>query len=324
MVNFKDLRTKSPQESLKRLSEDMEKLTNNTNNKDSIGDDRYWKPKADEHGNGSAIIRFLPPSKADGVAGVNMVKYFGYGFQGPSGKWYIEKSRSTLGKEFSDPVMELNSRLWKEGEYDDKNSPERKQARAQKRHQHYVANIYVIKHTNRPEDEGKNFLWDFGPAIFNNIEAVRNPPMDDLTGQPLREALNPFDLYNGADFYLRFHVDTKKKQRTYENSSWGNSRQFLESDDEMEKIWESEYSLTEIVAPEAFKSYEELEKRLNFVLGNAPVRKPVEDRIPETPAREQRSTPSPFDKKPTTFADESDDFDPEKFAKLLDDMDDDI
>ncbi len=34
----------------------------------------------------------------------------------------------------------------------------------------------------------------------------------------------------------------------------------------MEKIWESEYSLKEIIDPKNFKSYEELQKRLHKVL----------------------------------------------------------
>ena len=35
----------------------------------------------------------------------------------------------------------------------------------------------------------------------------------------------------------------------------------------METIWKSEYSLAELVAPDQFKSYEDLKKRLNYVLG---------------------------------------------------------
>ena len=35
----------------------------------------------------------------------------------------------------------------------------------------------------------------------------------------------------------------------------------------METIWKNEYSLAELVAPDQFKSYEDLKKRLNYVLG---------------------------------------------------------
>jgi hypothetical protein len=35
----------------------------------------------------------------------------------------------------------------------------------------------------------------------------------------------------------------------------------------MEAIWKKEYSLTAVTAPDQFKSYEELERRMNMVLG---------------------------------------------------------
>ena len=35
----------------------------------------------------------------------------------------------------------------------------------------------------------------------------------------------------------------------------------------MEAVWKQEHSLAEIVAPDQFKSYEDLKKRLDYVLG---------------------------------------------------------
>ena len=35
----------------------------------------------------------------------------------------------------------------------------------------------------------------------------------------------------------------------------------------MEAVWKQEYSLAELVAPDQFKSYEDLKKRLDYVLG---------------------------------------------------------
>ena len=35
----------------------------------------------------------------------------------------------------------------------------------------------------------------------------------------------------------------------------------------MEAIWKKEYSLAELVAPDQFKTYEDLKKRLDYVLG---------------------------------------------------------
>ena len=45
----------------------------------------------------------------------------------------------------------------------------------------------------------------------------------------------------------------------------------LEDDDALEALWKRQYSLTAITAPDQFKSYDDLEKRLKYVLGKKPV-----------------------------------------------------
>ena len=48
----------------------------------------------------------------------------------------------------------------------------------------------------------------------------------------------------------------------------------LDDDDALEAIWKKEYSLSAITAPDQFKSYEDLERRLKTVLGQKPVQAP--------------------------------------------------
>jgi hypothetical protein len=47
----------------------------------------------------------------------------------------------------------------------------------------------------------------------------------------------------------------------------------LDDDDAMEAIWKKQYSLAELVAADQFKSYDELKKRLDYVLGNKGTRR---------------------------------------------------
>ena len=42
----------------------------------------------------------------------------------------------------------------------------------------------------------------------------------------------------------------------------------LDDDDAMEALWKKQFSLAEIVAPDQFKTYDELKTRLDYVLGN--------------------------------------------------------
>lgn len=87
-----------------RLTQEIEKM--NTNKNSSADDeDRYWKLDVDKAGNGQAVIRFLPPPPVDGDDALPFVKLFTHGFQGPTGKWYIENSLTTLNQR--DPINNL-------------------------------------------------------------------------------------------------------------------------------------------------------------------------------------------------------------------------
>ena len=208
----------------------------------------------DAQGNGSAIIRFLPAPEDEDIP---FVRYWNHGFQGPSGKWYIENSLSTLGQK--DPCGEYNSRLWRESDNDD--SPQRKQARKQKRKEHFVSNILVIKDTGNPENNGKVLLYRYGKKIFNMLSELTNP-VDDGIGETI--PIDPFNMWNGADFYLR-----QRKVEGYPNydkSSFGAPKAISDDDDYLETLLKSTHSLKAVIDPSNFKTYEQLQKRLNMVL----------------------------------------------------------
>ena len=63
--------------------------------KKSYVDERLWKPELDTSGNGYAVIRFLPAIEGEDLP---WVKLFSHAFQGPTGQWYIENSRTTLAE----------------------------------------------------------------------------------------------------------------------------------------------------------------------------------------------------------------------------------
>ena len=88
-----------------------------------------------------------------------------HGFQGFTGKWYIENSLTTLNQ--PDPVSELNTQLWNTGVDADKDT-----VRKQKRLSYY-SNILVVSDPN-PENEGKVFLYRYGQKIFEMIQDQSN------------------------------------------------------------------------------------------------------------------------------------------------------
>mgnify|MGYP006247287671 CR=1 FL=1 len=62
----------------------------------------------------------------------------------------------------------------------------------------------------------------------------------------------------------------------------------MDDDDAMEAIWKKEYSLS-AVAPDQFKSYDDLKKRLDNVLGTTSTRQAAQEtQYDNYPATEQK------------------------------------
>lgn len=224
----------------------------------SFGDERYWTAKRGDDGRGVAVIRFLPEGENDDFA---WIRYYNHWFKGKTGKYYVEKSLSTLDQ--PDPVGEYNSKLWNSGD-----EKLKKIASRQKRGINYVSNIYVIKDSLHPENEGKVFLYRYGPKIYNMIKEAMNPPFDDddFDDDPV-EPINPFDLWEGADFILRAHT-TDDNWVSYDRSKFKDPSPLLDGDDAaLEEVYNSMHTLKELIAPDQFKSYAELAAKLQAVCG---------------------------------------------------------
>ena len=213
-------------------------------------DERLWKPEVDKAGNGYAVIRFLPAPNGEDLP---WAQVWTHAFQGPGG-WYIENSLTTLGKK--DPVSDLNRELWNSG---GEGSPQRAQARNQKRKLNYYSNIYVVKDSANPENEGKVFLYRYGKKIFDKIMESMQPAFEDET------PVNPFDLWKGADFKLK--ITKVAGFWNYDKSEFDAPATLGDlSDKELEGIWKQEHSLSAYNADDQFKSYEELKERLDRTL----------------------------------------------------------
>ena len=253
-MSFSDLKKNSRLGSLtSKLTNEIEKM-----NKGSTGgaDERLWKLDVDKAGNGYAVIRFLPAPNGEELP---WAKVWSHAFQGPGG-WYIENSLTTLGGK--DPVSEYNRILWNSGADEDK-----EQARKQKRKLTYIANIYVVKDPSNPQNEGKVFLYKFGKKIFDKISAAMQPEFED------EEAIDPFDFWKGANFKLK--AKNVAGYRNYDSSEFASPDALLDDDDELEAIWKKQYSLEEFTKQDQFKSYDELEKRMNAVLNPNQTRRAV-------------------------------------------------
>ena len=248
-MSFSDMKQRS-KTNLASLIKETEKISNP--NTFGEADDRYWRPELDKSGNGYAIIRFLPAPEGEDLP---WARIWNHGFQGPGG-WYIENSLTTLGQK--DPVSEHNSTLWNSGIEANKEV-----ARKQKRRLNYTSNVYIIKDPAHPENEGQIKLYRFGKKIFDKINDLMNPEFEDET------PVNPFDLWEGANFKMK--IRKVEGFSNYDKSEFDTPVALLEDDNKMEEIWKTQHSLQEFLAPDNFKSYNDLKVKLDKILGTATV-----------------------------------------------------
>jgi hypothetical protein len=234
--------------SLDKLRAAMETASPSEGAKKSSNDDTMWKPELDKTGNGYAVIRFLPTPEGEEMP---WVSYFDHGFQGPGG-WYIEKSLTTLNKK--DPVSEYNTSLWNTGIEANKEI-----ARKQKRRLHYVSNVYVVSDPKNPDNEGKVFKYRYGKKIFEALKEAISPAFED------EKAINPFDLRDeGANFKIKIRkVDG---YWNYDKSEFDATTP-LGDEAMINSVFSQVHSLSGVIAPDEFKSYEELKEKLERVLG---------------------------------------------------------
>ena len=275
---------KSRTDNFDKLMKESQKLKSENYNND---DDRFWKPTVDKAGNGRAKFRFLPAPQGEDVP---WVRYQSYSFEGPGG-WYIENSLESINKK--DPVAEYNSRVEKD---------DRKWWGV-----NYVTNILMIDDPANEENNGKVFLFKFGTQTWNILADVMNPERTDENGNNL-PPFNPFDFWEGADFTLR--ARKVNKFRNYEKSSFGPQTQLKDGDDEeLEKVYNSLYSLQAFLDPKNFKEYAALESKLEKVLGEKSSLSKAEDYKPyeaAPTAEKPESAKADAPKQETKEASESD------------------
>ena len=169
-----------------------------------------------------------------------------------------------------------------------KNNPKdvaQKKTEKTKRSHKYFANILVVDDPANSGNNGKVFLFEFGPKIFAKIEEAIRP----ISAR--QKAIDPFDIDKGANFLLI--AKQVSNQRNYDSSSFEPPVSISDSDEEIEKILNSLYSLQALVSADNFKSFSVLSDLLNRVNGTVTVRYETES---ESGDEEDNYVPEETDK----------------------------
>lgn len=230
-MNFKELLEKQKQNNFESTRSAANAEKENPYGGGGGPDDRFWKPAVDKAGNGSALIRFLPAPDID----IPWVKFYSHGFKGDSGRWFIENCPTSIKREC--PVCYENSRHWSSGLDSDKDI-----ARSRKRRLHYVSNVLVIKDPENPDNNGKVFLYKFGPKIFEKILEKLQPTFED------EKPIDPFNLLKGTNLAIK--IKQVGGYWNYDSSRFGEepSALFNGDEDKLKNLFESLYPIAEFVA----------------------------------------------------------------------------
>lgn len=221
--------------------------------KTEAGDDRFYKLKRDENGNGAAIIRFLPDPNLKMM--LQLWKINVNNQKGADRRWVSELSPQNINQ--PDPFHKAWADLWQQGK--------KEEARKFARQTRFYTNILVIKDPANPANEGKVFLLDLSQSLKLMLENAMFPSdADRALGAEAKALFNPLQ---GHNFKL---VSSKAATGfiTYEKSSVMDpvTSVFDSKEEAVAFIKENCYPLDDFLKPEIYKSYEELQAKLEYVM----------------------------------------------------------
>ena len=268
--------------------------------------DKFWKLEGDKAGMGSAVIRFLPGHATDGDADP-FVKLYTHAFKNAASKWFIDNCPTTIGEDC--PVCAANGVLWNTGTKENQDI-----VRPRSRKTSYISNVLVVSDSTNPDNNGKVFMFKYGRKIFDKVVGALTPEFEDET------PFNPFDPESGANFKLKM-----RRVEGYANfdKSEFDKPESIGSAKRIAEVISQLHDIGAIVAKDQFKTYAELETKLNKVLGNADrVKSPDVNEDEEFVTKVKESKPAPKAKElPKKVESTSDDDDLAFFKSLAEDDD---
>lgn len=220
--------------------------------KTEYGDDRFYKLKRDENGNGAAIIRFLPDPNMSLLQQLHKINVNNQ--KGAERRWVSELSPQNINQ--PDPFHKAWADLWQQGK--------KEEARMFARQTRFYTNILVVKDPANPENEGKVFLLDLSQSLKTILEGVMFPSeADKALGVEPKPLFNPLDGHNfklvsrkGANGFINYDSSSVVAEKSAVFSSKEQAVEFIKT---------KCYALNEFLKPEAYKSYDELVEKLNYV-----------------------------------------------------------
>jgi len=251
-------------------------------------DTRFYVLPKNEKKEGVAIVRLLPDS--EGKKFTTMFKIGTTIVQNSQKRFMNQYSPASIGMPC--PFQEKWAELY--------NSGDKEQAKLFSRGVRYIVNIKVIKDPLKPENEGKIFLYDISGSLKDKFQLAMEPSETDISlGTKPKQLFNPL---TGHNIKLVAKIGANN-QTNYDSTEIvaESSAIYSSVEEAMADIKANTYTISkELLAPEKFMSYAELQDKLKWVtFQDGPEVKAPAQVSTATPAQEaaapvaQVSTPTP-------------------------------
>jgi len=241
-------------------------------------DKRIYRIGKDKDGNGSAKIRFLPSLNVDKnklITFISVKKHLPQIKDGDKKRFIDVTCPKIADKNAECPICDYTWEKYNELKEVDINKAKwypRTFASKDK----YYTNILVIDDKNEPENNGKVFILEFGAQLFKLIGAAMNPSEEEQQEKGL-SPFNAWDVQKGRDFRLKLisGKHTVNGFATWEESFFAvESTSVIEDVKELQELLEKSYCLDEFVDPSKFLTVDQLQEKLDYVLGKGNKSKP--------------------------------------------------
>lgn len=226
--------------------------------KQSYGDNRFYKLPKNQDGVGAAIIRFLPDPKMKLIQQLFKINVNTQSPKNGERRWYSDWSPQNVN--LPDPFHDEWKKRW--------NAGDKEGAKQFSRQTRYIANILVVKDPAAPENEGKVFLLEMSQSLKDIVaDALMPSKADQALGKEPVQLFNPLA---GSNFKLA----SKKGSNgfiTYEQSGPTNDASaptavFNSKEEALATIQEKCYELGDFLKPENYTSLAELKEKVKYVL----------------------------------------------------------
>jgi len=241
-------------------------------------DERFWKLSMNENKVGNAIIQLLPTMEIDengkfevstNASILTYENWNAYDDVTKKKRPFTCTSPSTIG--LPCPVNDLRNAI-----YAQDTTESQDEAKLWWPKTTYITNIKVIKDPANPQNEGKIFLWKHKKEIADIINEATNPDQSLIDmGELPKKMYNPLrgdtaedQGVNGINYsyYIRLNLSGSPIP-SYKNTKIERAKSSYKSSDEVKhELQNNCYSLKEFLLPENIESYEEIQKRLTWML----------------------------------------------------------